>query len=197
MKIIIDNYPYYSLSVPQGKLEHFKLGEHYFSLSDEKPLQRTMKLIKNDKILYLSNKLTDYIWNFDESYGGGDQFKVITGNVTTDYCMKCKIHFYSIPYSNDSHRGNNGGHVGKVTVKAVNLQGQELLNETITLWTYLGGDARSQANQDRDILNKEFEEPVKITYEWSLDLGGYVAHIWGGQNWISVVKNIKMDITCD
>lgn len=199
MKILIDNQPYFSVSILQGKFKHLKIGNppNYFSLVPEKPLQKTMKFVKNNEILYLSNKLTDYVWNFTGTYELEHVNFIVKGEVTTDYCMKCNIHFYSAPQPYGSHRGWDSAHKGTVTVKVINQQGQELSNETTTLWTWLGGDSKGNANKDLDILNKEFNEPVKIIYSWSLDLGGYAAHAYGGQVAVSVVRDIKMDIICD
>lgn len=198
MKIIIDNYPYHSISIPQGNFKHLKIGDNsYFSLTSEKPTQKTMKFVKENEILYLSNKLTDYTWNFEETYGQGYQNQVKTGTVTTDYCLSCVIHFTSTPMPNASHRGNDRATNANVTVRVINQEDEIIYEDTTTLWTYTGGDNRGNVDKDLDILNQQFDEPVKIIFEYSIDIGGYVAHINGGQNWCSVVDNMKIKITCD
>lgn len=138
-----------------------------------------------------------FYWEFKNTYELGAQWTVVKGSFTTDYCNKAVIHFYSRPPGFGSHKGNNGTHYGIVTVTAVNQYSQVVYSTSKTLWNWLGGDAQHNAIKDEDIINMNFSEPVKITYEWNLDLGGFVAHCYGGRSWVSAVKYLHMTINCN
>ncbi|MGL4862757.1 MAG: hypothetical protein ACRC4T_06500, partial [Cetobacterium sp.] len=67
-------------------------------------------------------------------------------------------------------------------------------NKTFTWWTYLGGDNTHNANVPyRIYYTKQFDRPVIVKLRWSLDLGGYTAHINGGRADISVVKSVRQE----
>lgn len=123
----------------------------------------------------------------------GQQWKVLSGSVESGFYKKHVVHFYSAHQGYGSHKGNNGTHYGRTTVKAINRNGVVKYEKTTTWWTYLGGDARD-CYRDTDELNMDFDEDVKIQYSWNLDLGGYIAHSYGGKNWVSAVGTVKVTL---
>lgn len=150
-------------------------------------------MIVDGKTYYLSDKISNYKWNFDKTWV---YWALEEGSVTTDYCKKCKITFYCSSRPQGSHKGNDGSRTGYTEVKAVNAKGVTVFQQRYTWWTYLGGDAKVNISE-RVYFNKTFNEPVKVTLTWYLDIGEYKAHIWSERYWVCVVENVRQSIVCE
>lgn len=196
-KVVLNSKNFTSIPTPLTGLNIYvdnKAGDSgYFYLNPVKPNYDTIGVIIDGQTYYLSDKISNYKWNFDKWW---TYHTVESGSVTTDFCRKCQITFYCRSRPEGSHKGRDTGRTGYTEVKVVNSAGVVLFNQRYTWWTYLGGDSKVWVSE-RVYFDKTFDEPVKVTLTWYLDIGEYIAHIWGSQHHVCVVDNVRQSIVCE
>lgn len=146
-----------------------------------------------DKIMKKSARSNEIIFEFKREYLWNANH-LITGEHISELTKEVEIGFGATNHIHGSHRGNNRTAYGRTFVDVIDANGTPIESKTFTWWTYLGGDNTHNANVPyRIYYTKQFDRPVIVKLRWSLDLGGYTAHINGGRADISVVKSVRQE----
>ena len=144
-----------------------------------------------DKVMKMSARSNEVIFEFKREYLWNAN-QLITGEHVSELTKEVEIGFGATNNTHGSHRGNNRTAYGRTFVDVIDANGTLIETKTFTWWTYLGGDNTHNANVPyRVYYTNKFNRPVIVKLRWSLDLGGYKAHINGGQADISVVKSVN------
>lgn len=144
-----------------------------------------------DKVMKMSARSNEVIFEFKREYLWNAN-QLITGEHISELTKEVEIGFGATNNTHGSHRGNNRTAYGRTFVDVIDANGTLIETKTFTWWTYLGGDNTHNANVPyRVYYTNKFNRPVIVKLRWSLDLGGYTAHINGGQSDISVVKSVN------
>lgn len=144
-----------------------------------------------DKIMKMSVRSNEVIFEFKREYLWNAN-QLITGEHISELTKEVEIGFGATNNTHGSHRGNNRTAYGRTFVDVIDANGTLIETKTFTWWTYLGGDNTHNANVPyRVYYTNKFNRPVIVKLRWSLDLGGYTAHINGGRADISVVKSVN------
>ena len=162
---------------------------YYGKLSTLKPSYKTMILSGSSKY-YLVDKLDYSNYTLDQRY---TYQAVNRGSKTFNNCENIRMKFMCTSRPEGSHKGNNGNRTGNIYVKIKQLNGNVLINKTFVMWNYLGGDSKKYINE-YIFFEKKFYEPVIVEVSWYLDVGYYVAHIWGERYGVSVIDRFKLTI---
>lgn len=144
-----------------------------------------------DKVMKMSARSNEVIFEFKREYLWNAN-QLITGEHISELTKEVEIGFGATNNTHGSHRGNNRTAYGRTFVDVIDANGTLIETKTFTWWTYLGGDNTHNANVPyRVYYTNKFNRPVIVKLRWSLDLGGYTAHINGGRADISVVKSVN------
>lgn len=144
-----------------------------------------------DKVMKMSARSNEVIFEFKREYLWNAN-QLITGEHVSELTKEVEIGFGATNNTHGSHRGNNRTAYGRTFVDVIDANGTLIETKTFTWWTYLGGDNTHNANVPyRVYYTNKFNRPVIVKLRWSLDLGGYTAHINGGRADISVVKSVN------
>lgn len=144
-----------------------------------------------DKVMKMSARSNEVIFEFKREYLWNAN-QLITGEHISELTKEVEIGFGATNNTHGSHKGNNRTAYGRTFVDVIDANGTLIETKTFTWWTYLGGDNTHNANVPyRVYYTNKFNRPVIVKLRWSLDLGGYTAHINGGQSDISVVKSVN------
>ncbi len=144
-----------------------------------------------DKVMKMSARSNEVIFEFKREYLWNAN-QLITGEHISELTKEVEIGFGATNNTHGSHRGNNRTAYGRTFVDVIDANGALIETKTFTWWTYLGGDNTHNANVPyRVYYTNKFNRPVIVKLRWSLDLGGYTAHINGGRADISVVKSVN------
>ncbi|MGL5022721.1 MAG: hypothetical protein ACRC5S_05405 [Cetobacterium sp.] len=144
-----------------------------------------------DKVMKMSARSNEVIFEFKREYLWNAN-QLITGEHISELTKEVEIGFGATNNTHGSHRGNNRTAYGRTFVDVIDTNGTLIETKTFTWWTYLGGDNTHNANVPyRVYYTNKFNRPVIVKLRWSLDLGGYTAHINGGRADISVVKSVN------
>ncbi|MGL5279490.1 MAG: hypothetical protein ACRC8M_10550 [Cetobacterium sp.] len=144
-----------------------------------------------DKVMKMSARSNEVIFEFRREYLWNAN-QLITGEHISELTKEVEIGFGATNNTHGSHRGNNRTAYGRTFVDVIDANGTLIETKTFTWWTYLGGDNTHNANVPyRVYYTNKFNRPVIVKLRWSLDLGGYTAHINGGRADISVVKSVN------
>lgn len=142
-----------------------------------------------DKVMKMSARSNEVIFEFKRDYLYNYN-QVITGEHTSELTKEVEISFMANSQTNGSHEGRNRTGYGRTFVDVIDANGTLIESKTFTWWTYLGGDNKITVPYQVYYTNK-FDRPVVVKLRWSLDLGGYRAHINGGREDISVLKRVE------
>lgn len=183
------------------KLSTIKWGKSYFSIpymnelylgkfTKTKPNFPTITAIDENNKYYLINSFPFKNYTLNKNY---TYQTVEKGSFSINNVEKLKLGFECTSRPEGSHKGNNGGRTGNIILIVKNKSGKKLINETFVMWDYLGGDAKKNINY-YFFYNNTFYEPVDVEISWELDVGYYVAHIWGERYGVSVIDHLKLTI---
>jgi hypothetical protein len=166
---------------------------YYGKLSTQKPSYKTITATKDSKKYYLVDKLgfENFILNKNYTYQ-----TVESGSYTTKVIENISLSFECTSRPEGSHKGNNGSRTGNIYVKIKKLDGSIIINKTFVMWDYLGGDSKKYIN-NYVFYSNNFKEPVIAEISWILDVGYYVAHIWGERYGVSVINYLKLNVECN
>ncbi|MGL4865515.1 MAG: hypothetical protein ACRC4T_20660 [Cetobacterium sp.] len=142
-----------------------------------------------DKVMKMSARSNEVIFEFKREYLWNAN-QLITGEHISELTKEVEISFMATSQPHGSHRGNNRTGYGRTFVDVIDANGTLIESKTFTWWTYLGGDNKVTVPYRIYYTNK-FDRPVIVKLRWSLDLGGYKAHINGGQADISVINRVE------
>lgn len=173
-----------SLAAKDGNNKKF-----YGNLVTFNPGYKTLKVHKDSKIYYLSNELSNEKFNYERT---SNQYDVVhKGSHTFYMCYGLKTFFQCDGHHTGSHKGRNRNGTGNVTITVKNMSGSVIDKRIYTFWKYIGGDNQQYINFHK-FSDLNYNKAVNITLDWNFDCGGYVAHIWGGRNSVSVVRYVKL-----
>lgn len=166
---------------------------YYGKLSTKKPSYKTLSVKKGSNKYYLVDKLGQESYILDKRY---TYQTVERGSYTTPVLENIRLKFMCTSRPEGSHKGNNGSRTGNIYLKIKTLTGTVIVNKTFVMWDYLGGDSKRYINE-YVFYSNVFREPVIAEISWILDVGYYVAHIWGERYGVSVIDHFKLSIECN